>query len=58
MKYQVCQDEYFRSKLCALLLLLSNIPCKNCHKGDVNSNKEIQYEKSLLTAPAKCTSLY
>lgn len=41
-KYEVRQDEYFRSKLCALLPLSSDNPCKSCHREDLKSNKEMQ----------------
>ena len=52
LKQQVHQDECFRSRSCALLLSSDN-PCKSCHKDNIKFNKEINYEKSVLTAPAK-----
>ena len=52
MKPQVHQDEYFRSKSCALPLSSGN-PCKSCHEENIKFNKEINYKKSVLTAPAK-----
>ena len=52
VKQQVHQDEYFRSKSCALLLSSDN-PCKSCHEENIKFNKEINYKKSVLTAPAK-----
>ena len=52
VKLQVHQDEYFRSKSCALLLSSDN-PCKCCHEENIKFNKEINYKKSVLTAPAK-----
>ena len=51
VKQQVHQDEYFRSKSCALLLSSDN-PCKSCHEENIKFNKEINYKKSLSTAPA------
>ena len=52
MKQQVHQDEYFRSKSCALLLSSDN-PCTSCHEENIKFNKEISCKKSVLTAPAK-----
>ena len=52
VKQQVHQDEYFRLKSCALLLSSDN-PCKSCHEENIKFNKEINYKKSVLTAPAK-----
>ena len=52
VKQQVHQDEYLRSKSCALLLSSDN-PCKSCHEENIKFNKEINYKKSVLTAPAK-----
>ena len=39
-------------KSCALLLSSDN-PCKSCHEENIKFNKEINYKKSVLTAPAK-----
>ena len=52
VKQQVHQDEYFRLKSCALRLFSDN-PCKSCHEENIKLNKEINYTKSVLTAPAK-----
>ena len=53
VKQQVDQDEYFRSKSFALLLSSSDYLCKSCHEENIQFNKEINYKKSVLTAPAK-----
>ena len=52
VKQHVHQDRYFRSKSCALLLSSDN-PCKSCHEENIKFHKEINYKKSVLTAPAK-----
>ena len=52
VKQQVHEDEYFRSKSCALLLSSDN-PCKSCHEEYIKSNKKVNYKKSVCTAPAK-----
>ena len=46
VKQQVHQDEYFRSKS-------SDNSCKGCHEENIKFNKEINYKKSVLMAPAK-----
>ena len=56
VKQQVHQDEYFRSRSFALLLSSDN-PCKSCHEENVKFNKEINYKKSVLMAPAKLNAL-
>ena len=48
LKQQAHQDEYFRSKSCALLLSSDN-PCKSCHEENIKFNREINYKK--LNAP-------
>ena len=52
VKQQVHQGQYFMSKSCALLLS-SDHPCKSCHEENIKFNKEINYKKSVLTAPTK-----
>ena len=52
VKQQVHQDEYFRSKSC-VFFLSSDHPCKSCHEENIKFNKEINYKKSVLTAPTK-----
>ena len=52
VKQHVHQDEYFRSKSCALFLSSDN-PCKGSHEENIKFSKEINYKKPVLTTPAK-----
>ena len=47
------QEEYFRSKSCELLVLLSENICKNYHAVNIKFKSEVNFKKAVLTAPAK-----
>ena len=53
VKVPVCQDHYFRSRSCELLVSSSDISCKSCHEESIKFNKEINRKKSVLNEPAK-----
>ena len=53
MQLPIHQDEYFRSKSCKLLVLLSENICKNYHAENIKFKSEVSFKKAVLIAPAK-----
>ena len=47
------QDEYFWSKSCKSLVLLSEDICKNCHAESIKLKNDVNFKNDVLTTPAK-----